>query len=327
MPHFRRRALLTDWRVPTPLPDELGYSVIASFLRSWRGVDSAGLITQVMGYTPSANHPVCPPGVARVAALCLAGRLDPPNQFIRDHTLVPYYLAFEPRSSATQCMEALRTNPRASASKLLRTASLQIGAPQGLRLCRTCFDEDTRRFSEPYWHRVHQLPGTYHCLIHQSRLLTSSIPFLIDKRLTFRSPRSDEVIAGLRSDEHVFYDRRLERQIADRSADLLEAPRSLASVSSSTAYRRTLMQFGFGGRRNELRTTAFGADFVKWLAAHRCRPEHIGAGRWWLRLMTEIPGRSTPLQHLILQQYLRDQMRVDLAQRPDMFGFDQATLS
>ena len=81
------------------------------------------------------------------------------------------------------------------------------------------------------------------------------------------------------------------------------------------------MQFGFGGRKNELRTTALEADLCKWLGRHKCDPARIGIGRWWLRLMTDIPGRSTPLQHLMLAEYVREKTCLSLAESPDLFGF------
>ena len=87
------------------------------------------------------------------------------------------------------------------------------------------------------------------------------------------------------------------------------------------------MQFGFGGRKNELRTTAFEEDFQMWLRSHACDSERIGLGRWWLRLTTAILGRSTPLQHLILRQYLREKMSLHLKANGDFFGFGRFTLS
>lgn len=323
----RRRRLLTDWTVPSPHPGELGYSVIARYLRSWGGLDPVGLMTQLVGHRPASNHPACIPGVRRVAQICLPGVVDPAGKFIFKHTLLPYYMAFESKKEASRWMEVLRTDDRACIGTLLRPTALRIGAPLGLRLCRTCFDVDLRSGREPFWRRAHQLPGVFHCTIHGERLLVSSVAFLVDKSLRYLTPDSTAVQSSLRPPKVPFFDRQLERAIASRSARLVTGSLAGAVDGSAIVYRRHLMQFGFGGRKNELRTSAFEADFRKWLRAYACDSERIGLGRWWLRLMTAIPGRSTPLQHLILRQYLREKMNVSLKTIPDLFGFRRATLS
>jgi len=37
---------------------------------------------------------------------------------------------------------------------------------QCLRYCDRCVEYDTKTYGEPYWHRVHQLPGVFFCPIH-----------------------------------------------------------------------------------------------------------------------------------------------------------------
>lgn len=323
----RRRRVLTDWGVPEPHAGELGYSIIARYLRSWGDLDPEGLVTQLVGHRPASNHPVCIPGVRRVAELCLPGQSDPTGQFITKHTLLPYYMAFEARRDSSRWTEVLRTDDRACIAKLFRPTSLRIGAPLGLRLCRACLDSDLREGREPFWRRAHQLPGVFHCLTHGDRLLVSSIEFAIDRALRYLTPDSAPVQSSLQQPERPLFDRRLERAIASRSIRLVSGSLAGAIHCSSSTYRRYLMQFGFGGRKNELRTTAFEEDFQMWLRSHACDSERIGLGRWWLRLTTAILGRSTPLQHLILRQYLREKMSLHLKANGDFFGFGRFTLS
>lgn len=259
--------------------------------------------------------------------MCLPDQADPAGKFIFKHTMLPYYMAFESKKESSRWMEVLRTDDRACIATLLRPTALRIGAPIGLRLCGTCLDLDHRVGIEPYWRRAHQLPGVVHCITHGDRLLVSSVAFLVDKSLRYVTPDSMAVRSSLRTPEVPLFNKQLERAIAARSTRLVTGLLAGAVDSSATVYRRHLMQFGFGGRKNELRTTAFEADFRKWLRVHACNSERIGLGRWWLRLMTAIPGRSTPLQHLILRQYLREKMNVSLKTSPDLFGFGRATLS
>jgi hypothetical protein len=312
---------LSAWRVPSPLPGELAHSVIGRYLNSWRGLDAIGLLTQVAGFRPTWTHPACPPGVQRLARMSLPEEADPLRQFVAEHTLLPYFMAFEPQGIVSSCMVALRNDERACISRLLRPTALRIGAPLGLRVCVTCLDLDLRALGECYWHRMHQLPGVFHCPVHGDKLKYSDIPFTGDNAMRYETPDSHAIQSSLRDDELPFFDRRLERRIAPRSGRLLLDGKSEYRSGLVSTYRRTLMQFGFGGRKNELRTTAFEADLCKWLGRHKCDPARVGFGRWWLRLMTDIPGRSTPLQHLILAEYVREKTRLGLAESPDLFGF------
>ena len=38
-----------------------------------------------------------------------------------------------------------------------------------------CIESDTRIYGEPYWHRIHQLPGVYICPIHGSVIIDSGV--------------------------------------------------------------------------------------------------------------------------------------------------------
>jgi TniQ len=327
VPVIRRRTLLTAWSVPTPFPGELGYSVIARYLRSWGGLDPEGLITQVVGHRPASVHPVCVPGIRRVADICLSGERDPTSAFISRHTLLPYYSAFERRGEFVRWKEVLKSDDRACITKLVRPTSMRIGAPTGLRLCPTCLDMDRLSGREPYWRRLHQLPGIFHCSKDGDRLRRSSVAFAVDRSLSFLTPNSVHRSSLYSPVEPPFFNAQLEKFIASRSKRLLSGQLTTEIPCSPQLYRRYLIQFGFGGRKKEVRTTAFEDDFGKWLRSYACQSEQVGAGRWWLRLMTAIPGRSTPLQHLIFRQYLREKMESYVRGNGDFFGFERFRLN
>ncbi len=44
-----------------------------------------------------------------------------------------------------------------------------------LKFCPACIEEDTQKYGEPYWHRMHQVPGVLVCTIHSAILHDSSI--------------------------------------------------------------------------------------------------------------------------------------------------------
>ncbi len=276
---------------------------------------------QIIGHRPSSHHPACPSGVIRIAQWSVPEQRDPLRYFVSKHTMLPYFMAFEPPITMSKCLAVLRSSPRACITEVLRPASLRIGAPGFLRLCQACVKQDTHAFGECIWHISHQLPGVFHCHEHAEPLLSSRIPFSTEKFPRFLTPASQEVQASLQIAESPFYGLRLERAVSSRSQRLLRDDSAESPWGPVTTYRRALMHFGFGGRRDELRMAAFEEDFGKWLRRHKCNSEKIGHGRWWLRLITAVPGRSTPLQHLVFGQYVREKKRRSLAAEPDLFGF------
>lgn len=317
-----RRALLTGWRVPQPYPGELGYSVVARYVERWGRLDPVGLLTQVFGYRPSSAHPACPPALGKLASTIYDTTPDAVSLFISKHTLVPYYLAFGGPALAARTLSTLRNDERACAIKVLGTSALRHSAPAVLRACRACLQADRDAGIEQHWRRVHQLPGVFHCFTHRDRLYDSSIPFELDRRLDFRTVNVAEIQSSLRPAGPPVFGRDLERRITAQSARLLDGNGSYFLDGSMADYRRRLMQFGFGGRRNELRISAFEKDFMTWLSRHGCNPLRLGTGRWWLRMLTAIPGRSLVLQHLTLQEFLRDKMSSYLRTNPDLFGYE-----
>jgi len=46
---------------------------------------------------------------------------------------------------------------------------------QYLRYCPLCVAENIGAYGEVYWHRKHQLPGSYHCTKHEIRLVDSHV--------------------------------------------------------------------------------------------------------------------------------------------------------
>lgn len=90
------------------------------------------------------------------------------------HTLYPYYTRFfSINRKKSAYMLALNGN---------RHAGQHIGIYQStsmdarrLRYCPQCFDEDIATYGEPYWHRLHQIPGIAVCPRHGCWLADTEI--------------------------------------------------------------------------------------------------------------------------------------------------------
>lgn len=51
-----------------------------------------------------------------------------------------------------------------------RLNTLMMPRIKDLCICPTCWQEDIKKYNEPYFHRVHQLPGMYFCPTHHTKL-------------------------------------------------------------------------------------------------------------------------------------------------------------
>ncbi len=99
------------------------------------------------------------------------------EKLIKAHTLYPFYSAFLPPQRANLVLESMKSNLGHSVHNRLGIMASSISADKTLKFCRKCFEEDTTRWGEAYWHRIHQISGVYICPIHKTPLCRSrSLP-------------------------------------------------------------------------------------------------------------------------------------------------------
>ena len=149
---------------PAPYPDELWYSVICRYhIRS--GNPSVKYSIRELYGTNHINVPVELCGALSPLLEAIPTKALTAKDIIMQHTLYPYYTRF------------FSTNRKKSAYMLAlngnRHAGQHIGIYQSssmdarrLRYCPECFDEDIAAYGEPYWHRLHQIPGIAVCPRH-----------------------------------------------------------------------------------------------------------------------------------------------------------------
>lgn len=148
--------------LPKPYTDEILYSVIARWqLRS--GIfEMAEISTRLFGQSSYTLSIAMPTRLHRLKNyLPLPVTLD---EVVFRHTLYPYYSTFTmPGHKAMIQKDMLDPNARKFWTKIAEPSA-------GLSCCPVCLSEDMRKFGEPYWHRIHQLPGVLVCPMHNARL-------------------------------------------------------------------------------------------------------------------------------------------------------------
>lgn len=88
------------------------------------------------------------------------------DEWIKKHTFYSYYAPFLPESRATRVKALMRSMDGSGIHALVGITASTIDRTDRLRLCPSCYEQDIQCYGEPYWHRVHQLPGVYLCPHH-----------------------------------------------------------------------------------------------------------------------------------------------------------------
>lgn len=149
-----------------PYPDELVGSLLSRAMRQM-GLSQKRLIPLLTGRNISSHSSVITShaGIARAFGMDL-------EEFIRNHTLLPYTTAFMPQHDRDRIVTSVLANHHN-----ICTAAISQNATKAishLKLCATCKAEDLKRYGETYWRRSHQLPGVLLCSTHERFLHLSN---------------------------------------------------------------------------------------------------------------------------------------------------------
>lgn len=160
---------------PAPYPDELLYSIISRYhIRS--GNTSAKITLKELfncaTVTAVLDLPCC--------IDALVGNLPSFIQYssedlIIGHTLFPYYAAFLPDVRIETVISSMKSNFGGDIHTRTGIMASTIRAPQYIRFCPLCNEEDKCIYGEFYWHRQHQVPGVMVCYKHLVPLIDSTV--------------------------------------------------------------------------------------------------------------------------------------------------------
>ncbi|WP_238413712.1 TnsD family Tn7-like transposition protein [Alicyclobacillus sp. TC] len=142
--------------LPDGYPDEALYSIIARWqIRT--GVFDLRSTSELL-FGRESRRPVL--GIQTgIADLVEKGSMSA-DEIIYRHTLYPYYKGFR---------KWLRMNDILNAPHALWT---DLERELRLASCPLCIVSDFENFGEPYWHRIHLLPGVMVCPQHNVMLIT-----------------------------------------------------------------------------------------------------------------------------------------------------------
>lgn len=177
-----------DW-----LPDESLYSLAARHHRISGNLRPERTALQLFGHSRGGYPHDLPGGLDHFVAVT-DGRLGDANGIATERTVFPALTLFRSQALVGEVLAAMRS-PRIGAIKSqLGLPASRLGGFCPLRGCPDCMAEDLLGFGTPYWHRAHQVPGAFFCLVHERRLLDSALSVSRVHRFDWSLPSSNDVV-------------------------------------------------------------------------------------------------------------------------------------
>lgn len=293
---------------PTPYPDEILYSILCRFhLRL--GKPAAYQTNQILWGKRLGENLIMPQMLDSIVNRIPSETGLTIQKLVDDHTLYPYFRPFFYEERWQSVFERLRDESISKRRIQHITGMLGLKAPRVLflRYCRECWNEDTRRFGEVYWHRIHQLPGVMFCPVHGSPIYNSNIP-APDAVMGF-FPASLQVMSPKEEFEH-FSDAAM-TQLLSLAADskwILENSSALGYYKTiNESYVLLLRKHGFQGFSGKMmhqrlyeKISAFYEDEILELL----EAANTGIVPWTQRLLQTPNSFVHPVYHQLLMRFL-----------------------
>ncbi len=298
---------------PAPYPDELLYSVCARFASRAGYASVKSVLEELFGSPTAAAVIDLPNRLSRLAAGLPANSSMTAERLIALHTLLPFFNAFQPPGRVKQLRDDLK-GCRGSAGHLRSgIIASRIPAPDHLRFCPGCRQEDEECFGETYWRRLHQLPGVEVCPSHQTFLENSSVSLRSGRKHLQFIPAGQAVRAmPVRCVDIENRDHRTLLQLARDSVWVLEHPGVSVSLKAlHIRYLRLLISRGLATYTGSIHVKKLLHEFGSYcspallkLLNCECRGSNIEKSNWLLRLVRTPKYAQHPLYHLLLIQFL-----------------------
>jgi hypothetical protein len=292
-----------------PYPDELLYSACARYHRRARNLSKQATARDLFGNVQTKFVVDFP-----VRLNYLVAQLPPETysvtRLIEEYTMLPLYAPFMPPKRH----ELIRRDMcgEGGGSVHARVGILKSGiSVENLRFCPNCIEED----KEPYWHRVHQVPGVEACPVHNV--------FLVDSKVSVRNRVNSRALVTTRQAvDEIPASSRVPRPLNAVNREhqvILQLARDAAWILSSRMeaagqevlqrrYLRLLLEQGMASYAGKVRHKGLRARFLAYYPPGLL--ERLGCKlelrcHWLYRLVNDWTRARQPLHHLLLMQFLK----------------------
>lgn len=164
-----------QFAIPVPYPDELLYGVITRFHLRANNKSPKWTYKEVYGtenVIPTIDLPSHIEAFSRRSMLFEMTA----DRWINDHTFYPFYAPFLPMDRASRLRQLMKGPNGSGIHAMVGITASTVGRNGNLQFCPQCYEEDINQYGEPYWHRIHHLPGVWVCPVHRDVLHRITYP-------------------------------------------------------------------------------------------------------------------------------------------------------
>jgi hypothetical protein len=298
---------------PTPYPDELFYSICARFQDRSRYANKQYVGLELFGAEAAAAAVDLPCRLNFLINNLPRGHRWTVSRIIDEHTLFPYFRPFLSPERISRVNVSMRGRGIFAAKIASGSAATSIRSPDWLRYCPKCSEEDKKSCGEPYWRRLHQVPGVEVCPIHHAFLENSSTR--VRNRINLYDYVSAQSVISATSSRKLNTKDQMHQtllQIARNSAWLLDQRHTLPDQQDiRRRYLRLLGDKGIANLSGWVRSKKLVQALENYyspalLQSLQCGIRKSSLSNWASVLVRDIyRGKfHHPLQHLLLFQML-----------------------
>lgn len=299
---------------PTPYPDEILYGVLCRYwIRAGRP-SPRSVIEDFYGTRRDSNI-LMPRYLGRIASLLPVSSGMSAEFFLQNATVFPYFQPFLTEKRADAYCRYLSNSLPDSKSLYFSLGMGKLRYPRTnyLRFCAECWKEDVKKYGEPYWHRLHQLPGVMVCPVHRQSLMTTTVTLLAAGKSFYPA---EERLIGQSQACGVYSDGMMEKLalIASDSDWLLQNGMDCGSYEQThSKYVQYSRSQGFDSLTGRIRAKkirnavqdSFGAELLGLLDA-----SGGNAGESWIERIFHHPQSfQHPMYHILLTELMAGSTR------------------
>lgn len=254
------------------------------------------------------------------------GTLNTPDRIIQENTLFPLYKAFLTKERTSLIIQAMKESKKSFSIRTLVGGQYgHIKTPNFLRYCPLCLKVDKELYGEPYWHRIHQVPGVRVCPDHQVWLVESNVPYSVSQNNRALIALDSEQVKGFHeisaSVEH--YSHYL--AISQSVHWLLKNEVPILGLQELTNRYKSILQLrGFANQNGRVKQRELAEAFLDFygcnlLEENNSMIEPCAIKNWLRKIIWDCKQITHPLRHIIFIRFLG--LTLENLFRNEEFGF------
>lgn len=110
------------------------------------------------------------------------------DSFINENTLFPLFQPFLTLEKERAIKAKLKQGKNHSIHTQIGISASRIPSKRYLVFCPNCYQEEKQKYGEPYWHRIHQVPGVLVCPQHNCLLINSTVKLPLSNQTEYIAP-------------------------------------------------------------------------------------------------------------------------------------------